>query len=146
MSTDTTTSLRLSRVIAADPETVFRAWTEPDQLRQWSAPEGVELADVAVDLTVGGRFRLHMKAPNDVHHHAVGVYREIDPPRRLVYTWGWEEPDQDVGETLVTVDFIDLGGSTEVVLTHDLFPNAEAKEGHLQGWTSCLNRLEALLA
>jgi len=143
MKTDTTTSLRLSRVINASPDAVFRAWTEPAQLKQWSAPEGVELAEVEMDLTVGGRYRLHMHTPGGVQH-AVGEYREIDPPRRLVYTWRWEEADSDVGETLVTVEFHDVGGGTEVVLTHDLFPNAEAKGHHLQGWTSCVDRLAAL--
>ncbi len=51
-----------------------------------------------------------------------------------------------MGETLVTVEFNDLDGSTEVVLTHELFPNAEAKSSHEEGWTSCLNRLERLFA
>jgi uncharacterized protein YndB with AHSA1/START domain len=63
----------------------------------------------------------------------------------LVYTWSWEQADHDVGETLVTVDFNDKGGSTEVVLTHERFPNPEAKEAHEQGWGSCLNRLEGVV-
>lgn len=146
MSTKTATSLRISRVINADPATVFRAWTEPDQLKQWSCPEGLTLGDVQVDLTVGGRYRLRMESPDGAVHTAVGSYREIEAPRRLVYTWQWEEADHDVGETLVTVEFNAMGGTTEVVLTHELFPNAQAKDSHVEGWTSCLDRLERLLS
>lgn len=146
MSTDTQTSVRISRVINADPETLFRAWTEPDQLKRWSCPQGTTLADVAVDLTVGGRYRLRMEAPDGTAHTAIGVYREIEAPHRLVYTWGWEEEDYDVGETLVTVEFHDRGGASEVVLTHELFPSVEATSQHSDGWTSCFTRLERMFA
>lgn len=56
------------------------------------------------------------------------------------------DPPYSVGETRVSVRFNDLGDSTEIVLVHDLFPAAEAAEGHRQGWTSCLDRLEAMFA
>lgn len=142
MSTETGTSLRITRVIKANPEKVFDAWTQAEQLKRWSCPEGMEVVDAQVDLTVGGRYRLRMESPEGKVHTAVGVYREIDRPQRLVYTWDWEE--ESIGETIVTVEFNGLDGSTEVVLTHELFPNAEAKVGHEEGWTSCLNRLEKM--
>ncbi|UCC83339.1 MAG: SRPBCC domain-containing protein [Gemmatimonadota bacterium] len=144
MSTGTGTSLRVSRVIKASPEEVFAAWTQPEHLKRWSCPEGMEVGDAQVDLTVGGRYLIRMESPQGKVHTAVGVYREIERPSRLVYTWDWEE--ESIGETIVTVEFNDLDGSTEVVLTHELFPNAEAKVGHEEGWTSCLGRLEKLLA
>lgn len=144
MSTQTDTSLRVSRVIEAEPEAVFRAWTDPEQLKRWSSPDGVTVADVQVDLKVGGRYRIRMKTEEGKTHTAVGQYREIEPPHRLVYSWDWEE--ESIGETLVTVEFRDQGESTEVVLTHERFPNAEAKSGHEEGWTSCLDRLERLFA
>jgi uncharacterized protein YndB with AHSA1/START domain len=146
MSTETSTSLRVSRIIAAPPERVFEAWTTPEQIKEWSAPEGITVADAAVDLTVGGRYHIHMVSPEGPEYNARGVYREIDPPNRLSYTWRWDEEEHDVGETLVTVEFLDAGGSTEVIITHEQFPTAEAKDGHEQGWTSCLNRLEAKFA
>jgi uncharacterized protein YndB with AHSA1/START domain len=144
MSTQTGTSLRVSRVIKADRDAVFRAWTEPEQLRQWSSPEGVTLQTAEVDLAVGGRYHLRMHSSEGQEHNAVGTYREIDRPYRLVYTWSWEEEEYDVGETLVTVEFNDLGGSTEVVITHERFPTSQARDDHEQGWTSCLNRLESV--
>lgn len=146
MTTMTDTSLRLSRTIRADLATVFEAWTEPEQLRQWSAPEGMTVAAAEVDLRVGGRYRIRMKNPDGEIFTAVGEYREIDYPNRLVYTWGWEETGNNHYETRVTVEFFDRGGATEVVLTHELFPDAELAGKHTEGWTSCLNRLQGLFA
>jgi uncharacterized protein YndB with AHSA1/START domain len=144
MSTDTGTSLRISRVINAAPERVFRAWTDPADMRNWACPEGASVERAEADLVVGGRYAIHMRSEDGTAHTAVGVYREIDPPHRLVYTWDWNEPAMRVGETLVTVQFNDVNGSTEVVLTHDRFPTAEARDSHEQGWTSCIDRLERL--
>lgn len=146
MTANTTTSLKLSRIIAATPAEVFEAWTDPKKLSQWSAPEGVTVDLVEVDLAVGGKYHIRMKSPEAVEFNAVGVYRIIEPPHRLQYTWRWEEQEHDVGETVVTIEFVDIGGATEVRLTHDLFPNDEAKSGHADGWNSCFNRLEALFA
>jgi uncharacterized protein YndB with AHSA1/START domain len=143
MSTQTETVLKLTRVIPAAVEDVFAAWTDPAKMAHWCAPEGAECANVEVDLVVGGRYHIHMKSPEG-EHNARGIYREINAPSRLAYTWRWDEKEHDCGDTLVTVEFNDLGGSTEVVLTHEGFPNGEAKEGHNQGWTSCLGRLVAM--
>ena len=65
-------------------------------------------------------------------------------PSKLVYTWSWE--DGMVDDTLVTVEFNDLGSATEITLTHDLFPGADLRDKHSEGWTGCLGRLEKRLA
>ena len=62
-----------------------------------------------------------------------GTYREVRAPERWIYTWQMDSPDMKLGETVVTVEFLDHGGETEVVLTHELFPNAEICEQHNQG-------------
>jgi uncharacterized protein YndB with AHSA1/START domain len=147
MSTSTSTSLRITRTIAAPPERVFEAWTRPEHQRRWACPEGYSLEDVVTDLRVGGSFLLAMRSPEGVRHTAVGTYRVVEPPRKLVYTWDWEEDDQRVGETVVTVLFNEgPGGSTEVFLTHEGFPAEEAKVGHEEGWGSCLNKLQGMYA
>jgi uncharacterized protein YndB with AHSA1/START domain len=146
MSIKTGTSLRISRLIQAAPETVFGAWTQPEQLRLWSSPEGITLEAAEVDLKVGGRYRLAMRTGEGEAHTAVGTYREIVRPTRLVYTWSWEEDESTGEETLVTVEFNAVGGATEVVLTHERFASAESRNDHLQGWTSCLDRLETVCA
>ena len=144
-NTATDTSLQVSRVIQAEPEAVFRAWTDPAELEQWFGPEGMTLSLAEVDLSVGGQYRIRIENAENKARTVTGVYREIEPHTRLAFTWDWEEEEFHMGEeTLVTVDLADLGGSTEVRITHERFPNAEAVKGHEEGWTSSLNCLERL--
>ena len=144
MSVETKSSVRLTRIINADRERVFGAWTQPEQIKKWSAPEGATVVESLVDLSGGGAYRLRMITDDEKDHTAYGTYSEVEPPSRLVYTWDWEEEDSRMGATRVTVDFVDLGEVTEVTIVHELFPAEEARDGHEKGWTSCLNRLESL--
>ncbi len=146
MNVDTKTSLRLSRIINASRDRVFQAWTEPELIKQWSAPEGIDVAESVCDLTVGGGYRIVMNTAEGKVHTAYGTYKEVDPPSRLVYTWDWEEEEAQMGETKITVEFNEMGDATEVVILHELFPNEEVREGHDTGWKSCLNQLEAMFA
>jgi uncharacterized protein YndB with AHSA1/START domain len=144
VSVHTLHSLVVRRTIAADVQRVFEAWTQPAHMVHWACPEGATLKTVQTDLRVGGSYVLEMVNQDGSPHTAFGTYREVDPPRRLVYTWDWKEEEFQVGETIVTVEFNDLDGSTEVVVTHEGFPALEAREGHEQGWSSCVDRLVAL--
>lgn len=145
MTTATATSLKLTRLIQAESEKVFDAWTQPQHLNLWSAPEGMDV-DAEVDLRVGGRYRLRMRGSDGGEFNAVGEYLEIDRPNRLRYTWSWEEEGNDYYETVVTVEFHDRDGATEVVLVHERFPDADIAGKHTEGWTSCLDRLEKVFA
>ena len=139
-----TTTLRLRRAFPAPPERVFRAWTPPAEMKQWKAPGAMTTPVAEVDLRPGGRYRIHMRAPDGAEHHLVGVYRVVDPPKKLVYTWRWEN-NPEAPETLVTVEFVDRGGTTELLLTHELFPDQAASKGHESGWIGCLDKLGNLL-
>lgn len=139
------TTLHLKRTFAAPREKVFRAWTEPEELKKWWGPEGYSTPTAEVDLRAGGTYRLGMmKLPKGDVFYLVGTYREVRPPERLVYTWRWES-QADLGETLVTVEFRDRGNATEVILTHELFPTEKARQDHNKGWNSCLDRLAKVL-
>ncbi len=140
------TTLVITRTFAAPREKVFRAWTEAEDLKKWwAAGPGFTTPIAEVDLRVGGKYRLGMRPPDkDVLHVVGGVYREVQRPSRLVYTWVWE--DGDATETLVTVEFHDKGASTEVILTHDGFTSRESRDQHAQGWTGCLDSLGRLVA
>lgn len=141
--------LRLSRSIAAPRERVFRAWTDGETVKRWWAPEGCEVTIAHVDARVGGRYRIRMQAPDGKQFTVGGVFQVVQPPARLVFTWQWEPGTASAGvieetdrvETLVTVELVDRGATTEVVITHAL-PSAASRDGHRQGWESCLNRLE----
>ena len=145
MSVETTNALRVTRTIKADRQRVWDAWTRPEQVKKWSCPvpDGVRAYDA--DLRVGGTYELAMDVEGE-RHTAFGQYREIDAPRRLVYTWDWREEDQRMGETVVTVEFEEGDGVTIVTLVHEGFPAEEAKKAHEQGWSACLDNFEGLFA
>ncbi len=139
------TTLQLTRTFAAPREKVFRAWTDPEEVKKWFHPPGYETPSAEIDLRVGGKYRLGMrKLPDGEVFYLSGTYREVRRPERLVYTWQWEA-EPELGATLVTVEFHDRGGSTEIVLTHELFPTEKARQEHEQGWSGGLDNLGKIL-
>lgn len=132
-------SLRIARTFPAPREKVFKAWTEAQALKAWFAPSDKYVTRIPVlEPRVGGRYRIEMEFEGKAHV-VVGTYREVQPPEKLVFTWKWEtEPAH--GETVVTIEFLDRGGRTEVVLTHEKFPSDAARDEHNKGWTGCLDR------
>jgi uncharacterized protein YndB with AHSA1/START domain len=141
------TSLQIKRTLAAPREKVFRAFTEPEALKQWWMPgEGFSVPSAEVDLRVGGAYRIGMKNPKGKVFYVVGTYREIRAPERLVYTWRWEGIEEGMGDTLVSIELRDLSGSTELIVTHEQFPDPEVRDNHRQGWNGCLDRMEKILA
>jgi uncharacterized protein YndB with AHSA1/START domain len=126
----------------APPERVFRAWTEPEILKEWFVPSAAWQVPIAeIDLRPGGRYRIVMKAPNGEGHEGGGTYREVSPPGKLVFTWAWGFTQDK--ESLVTVELRESEGGTSLLLTHErLAP--ERREPHLDGWTKSLARLAQL--
>lgn len=122
-------------------ERLFRAWSRPEELVEWFSPEGYENPSADADVRPGGRFRIAMrKLPDGEPFYVSGEYREVEFPARLVFTWSWEDPTENVRDTLVTVDLIERDGSTEVVLMHERLP-LERRESHTQGWQALLAKL-----
>jgi uncharacterized protein YndB with AHSA1/START domain len=148
LSKPTETSLRVERTFDASPEDVFDAWTNPEVLRRWWRPNPSWTTPVAeVDLRVGGRYRISMEDPESgTKHTAGGEYSEVSRPRRLVYSWQWEEEDGRLGHaSTVAVDFrADRDGErTTVVLEHSGLVSAESRDSHTHGWVGILEMLEA---
>jgi uncharacterized protein YndB with AHSA1/START domain len=139
------TTLHVRRVLDAPRERVFRAWTDPAWIAQWwGPPDGVQ--EIEVDLRVGGAYRYTVKPPNGHAWHLVGTYEAVEPPKKLVYTWRFTNTERDYGSaTLVTVEFIDRGNQTEVVVTHERFENADSRAAHSDGWDMCFDRIAQLL-
>ena len=137
-------TLEVRRTFAAPRERVFNAWTRSEELRKWFAPGPLTTAVAEVDLRVGGRYKVTMRGPDGVEHTVVGVYRAIEPPKRLVYTWRWEDKPS-AGESTVTVAFNEQGRSTEVVLRHEGLPNQKEIADHRHGWDGCLEKLEKVV-
>lgn len=142
--TESTTRLRIVRTYPAPREEVFRALTEPDLLARWFAPsDDFEAYVDRFEAEVDGTYRIEMRHKEGNVHTAVGTIREITPPARLAYTWKWE--GGEMSDTLVLWELTDTDDGTQLTLTHDRFPNEEAKKEHLQGWNGCLARLESVL-
>jgi uncharacterized protein YndB with AHSA1/START domain len=139
-------TLDLSRVLPLPPARVFRACTDPDELAKWWGPRGFTAPSVELDVRVGGRYRIAMQPPEGDLFYLSGDFREVTPPTRLVSTFRWEDPDPDDCETVVTLTFQDLGGSTELALVQEGFATEARRALHRAGWTDGFDRLEALLS
>jgi len=126
------------RTIAASAEDLFDAWLDPLALAQWMRPGTIQSTVARVEPHVGGSYEITMQAASGPILHK-GVYRTIDRPTRLAFTWITAFTENQ--ETLVTVDFIRLGQRTEVVVTHEQLPES-ARPSHHKGWTSGLEHLD----
>jgi uncharacterized protein YndB with AHSA1/START domain len=141
------TTLVVRRTVNAPRDRVFAAWTTPEIMRRFMCPENGGIGELTTDLRVGGAWSIEMIKEDDERLLVRGTYREVRTPERIVYTWGWDEDDiADQHESLVTVDFNDLGTQTEVVLTHERLKDQESRDNHNYGWTSIVTRLQAMFA
>ncbi len=131
------------RTLRARREQVFKAWTQPELMARWFFPGANWTTKVAADLRVGGSYELAMFDAEGGKHLQFGVYREIVPVSRLVFTWSC--PDLGVSDSVVTVQLEERGKETELVLTHELPADPKIRQGHEEGWVGCLGNLEALL-
>jgi len=139
-------TLRVSRLIKAPRDRVFAAWTNPEDIMKWFGPETCRVLSAKVDLRPGGAYHFRVKGSEMGELDLRGVYREVKPPSRLVYTWAFKgNPQVEIGETVVTVDFIERDGGTDVQITHEAFPNAFARDNHNYGWNGCFDKLAAYL-
>ncbi|GAB4063344.1 hypothetical protein GCM10028777_06200 [Angustibacter speluncae] len=125
--------------VPAPPARVYRAWTDPDELRVWWWPQWPDTT-YAVDVRVGGAYRIRSEAVGMGVH---GVFTALDEPDRIVLTWVWEDGDALSAEDTVTVDLAAHDGGTLVTVTHDVTSAADA-DGYRQGWTDVMNRLGGL--
>jgi uncharacterized protein YndB with AHSA1/START domain len=136
---------RIERSFTASPEEVFDAWTNPEVLqRWWTIQAGPGSPRCEVDLRVGGRYTLRMRDDDGELHVVGGEYREVDRPRRLVYTWRWEgDRGPHPGHvSVVTVEFRAEGEITTVLLEHARLASQESSDRHGAGWQAVFNRLE----
>jgi uncharacterized protein YndB with AHSA1/START domain len=137
-------TLRIERTFRAPAEAVFDAWTSQEViLRWWRVEHEWETAEAEVDLRVGGIVRVVMRDPGkDVDYGGGGTYTEIDPPKRLAFTWTW---DGDTRQTLIELDFKESDGVTTVSFTHSGLWDETAVREHEDGWSKVLARLQRML-
>ena len=143
-ATATKPSLTIKRRFNAPPAKVFSAWTNPEKIKRWMGPGEIKTVRAEADLRVGGRYYIGMLTPAGEAHDVSGVYREVVPNEKLVYSWAWKSTPER--ESLVTVTFKDDGGGTLLTITHEQFFDEAARDSHQGGWNGALVKLEKYLA
>ena len=142
--------LVLTRTFAAPPARVFAAWTEPEQFARWFGPHDCTVLVRTMDVRPGGTLHFcHRFAGEDVW--VAGVYREVDVPRRIVFTTHFsdpsggrvERPGYPSGDMGVTVTFTAREGGTEMVMRQ---AGLEVDRGEVAGWAETFDRLGEHLA
>jgi uncharacterized protein YndB with AHSA1/START domain len=145
MSATASATIQRSVHYAISREQVFRAWTTPEALKAWWRPGPYTPSEVVIDLRPGGRYRIAMIHPDGSHASISGNYVQVVAPERLVMTWVSEGGPRDDGtESILTLEFLDRGGSTELRLTHERLSVA-TRGGFDAGWTAVLGKLKAHL-
>ena len=136
-------SLTLTRIYDASPEEVWRAWTDPEALMQWFGPDAGKVSAAELDVRAGGRYHVAFSTLDGTQHDVSGVYREVQRGRKLVFTWAWKSTPER--ESLVSLTFRPMGDGTELIVRHEHFFDAEARDRHEGGWAGSLDKLERFL-
>ncbi len=139
-------TLQLQGVLPAPHSLVYRALADPGELAKWWGPHGFTIPSLEFDPRVGGSYRIAMQPPEGDLFYLRGEFREVDPPRRLAYTFLWEAPDPDDVETVVRLSLRDLGDSTELAIDQGAFATEPRRALHEQGWTDGLEKLKRVLS
>lgn len=140
--------LRIERLIAAPPERVFQYFTDPKLFATWWGPEGMNSTAHALDVRPGGAWRTTMRSQDGSRAMTVGgTYRAVEAPRRLVFTWAWDDDKGNRGfETEVTITFAAAPGGTKLTILQKEFETAESRDQHGHGWNSTLDKLNRSVA
>jgi uncharacterized protein YndB with AHSA1/START domain len=125
---------------------VFDAWTTPQLAAKFLGPGDVTVPEVEMDVRQGGTYRIVMLMPDGERYIAGGTYREVLAPERLSMTWRWEEDNPaDEYDSLLSLEFNEVAGGTELVLTHEQLQSVESRDKHADGWGKILEELAAAL-
>jgi uncharacterized protein YndB with AHSA1/START domain len=136
-------SVTIVRRIKAPPARVWAAITRPEQMLQWWGPDAGPTLKAEADVRPGGRFSVVFRLLDGSEHNPTGVYQEVVPEKKLVFTWefaGSPEPD-----SLVTFHLAPFEGGTELTLLHERLPDEEARQSHEAGWSGLLDKLPVFL-
>jgi len=139
------TTLVLSRSYQSPAARVFKAWTDPEDLRRWYAPvDGWTVSKAEVDLRRGGGYHLEFGPPGGEQVVEKGRYEEIIEGRLLVFRITVEGQNTDEA-TRVRVEFVESAGRTEVTIVEGKYSNKATRDMHAKGWSHCLDLLTAVV-
>lgn len=151
--------LVIEREFNFKPELVWKAWTEPELLKQWWGPEGYTAPAISLDFRVGGKYLFCMRSPEGKDYWSTGVFREIIPMSKIVYTDSFSDANGNVvpgtyygmgedfpSELLVTLTFQEVDGMTRFTLKHSELPVREQFEDAQSGWNASLDKLAKIFS
>jgi uncharacterized protein YndB with AHSA1/START domain len=137
--------LLIVRSFDAPPSVVFALWSDPAHLKRWMGPKGFTCLEATLDFRAGGAYRVLIKSAEGDESWFGGVYREIEPDKRLVFTFAWDKgPSADV-ETLVTITFEERAGKTVQTFHQTPFRTIERRDSHIGGWNQVFDKEEIYL-
>jgi uncharacterized protein YndB with AHSA1/START domain len=136
-------SVTLVRRIKASPTKVYAALTQPELMMQWWGPDAGPTLSAEADVRPGGRFSVVFRLLNGDEHNPTGIYQEVVPGKKLVFTWEWAGMPELVSRVTILLDPFDSG--TELTLTHERLPHEEARDSHERGWRGFLENLSGFL-
>lgn len=137
--------LHLEKVLFVPQERVFAAVVDPEQVRRWFGPVGFTVQQLQFDAVEGTDYWIAIQPPDGDVFHIRGTFRAVDAPRRLTYTFIYDEPDPDDQETLVELTFESADSGTRIILDQGPFKTVARLDLHRNGWTDTLERLEQSL-
>ncbi|MCJ8297462.1 MAG: SRPBCC domain-containing protein [Pseudomonadales bacterium] len=130
------------KIIPASPERVFRMWTDPEKFKLWWGPQGVSCSKVQLELKVGGSYSIENLFANGDKLIIFGVYEQIVPNKKLIYTWNIADGKAE----RVTVLFAEHLQGTELTVIHQRIGDVKSQQRHTLGWQGCLDKLCAYAA
>lgn len=139
-------SLTFKRRLNAPPEKVYAAWTDPKKIVHWFGRADAKPSSMQADIDarVGGRFRVNFGTLEGEYYEVGGVYREVVPNQRLMFSWAWHSTPER--QSLVTVSLQPDGDATLLTVHHEQLFDSAARDGHERGWLGALDKLEKLVA
>jgi uncharacterized protein YndB with AHSA1/START domain len=136
-------SVTIIRRIKASPARVWAAITEPKLMMQWWGPDAGPTLRAEADVQPGGRLSVVFRLLNGEEHNPTGVYQEVIPEKKLVFTW--DLPGMPEPQSLVTFLLEPFDGGTKLTLLHEHLPDEAAHKSHEQGWSGLLDKLSIFL-
>src|SRR5262245_57079346 len=139
--------LLIMRTFDVPASVLFALWSKPEHVKHWMGPSNFTCPEADIDFRVGGAYRILITSPEYGENRFGGVYREIVPNRRLVFTFAWDNDGPSAGiELLVTTPFDEQGRQTVQTLHQRPFHSVERRDSHVDGWTKALDKLAVYAA